>query len=75
MTSDVSYLCAPEWHSGRKDVKADFLILAPEKERGKSQSGFACCDYHAGDALKVMLEKWPNVIVRRVNAPSKQAGE
>jgi hypothetical protein len=62
----TSYFCDPFWHDGDKTVKARFLILPTPMERHLSLNGYACCEMHAGPALRFMLEKVKIVTVRDV---------
>ena len=75
MISDVMYWCDPNRHGSQK-TQAEYLVLAPPEERRMDlqPNSFACCEAHLTEAIQIVLENHRNVIVRRVNRPSQQAG-
>jgi hypothetical protein len=63
----ISHFCDPAWHNGDKTVKANFMITPGADQRGTSLLGYATCELHVGQALRIMLEKLKTVTVREVN--------
>jgi hypothetical protein len=63
----ASYYCDPMWHDGNQKVEARFLILPLPEHRSIFINGYATCELHAGQALRIMLEKLKKVTVHEVN--------
>lgn len=63
----ANFYCEPAWHIGGAKFPADFLILQLPEARTISSASFACCERHAGRALKQMTEHGEQVTVHRVH--------
>lgn len=63
----ANYWCNPDWHIGRAQFPAIFLILPLPEERDFMSGSFACCERHAGRALNHMLERYTTVTIHKVH--------